>query len=661
MTLGFMGENMLLFEPYKIGNLELMNRIIMAPVSTNLEEDGFVGDRMIRFYEERAKGATGLITIGDGIIDAPIGNNVKESLLIDDDKYIPALRKLTEKLKQHGSKTALQISHSGRRGGRVSKKGHLDVTRGLIPVAPSAIAHPVTGQVVPRELTREEIREIVKKFGEASRRTVEAGFDAIGLHCAHMYLCGQFLSPWSNQRQDEYGKDFEGRMRFVLEVVHEIKAVTGKEYPLIVRMNGEEPDGGNSLDEIQEIARRLEKAGVDAIHVSVGFGAPAKIRGLLPSVTPMRAPHGCIVPLAENIKKAVTIPVVAVNKLGDIHLAEQVLQEKKADLISMGRPLIADPYLPDKGVKGAFKDIRPCISCSQGCLQNVLEKDAPIACSINAAAGREEETEIIRAKITKTVLILGAGPAGLQAAETAAMRGHRVVLLDKAQQMGGQLLMACRPPGKGDIEPFKDHLVYRVKKLGVEIILNETVSPELLERINPDAAIIATGSAPVIPSIPGLSEVTFLTSDQVLQGSEFDGKRVVVIGGGSVGCEVAELLCEQQKKVTVIEILDDVARDMDKINKLPLIMSLEDHGVRLMTKTRVESVTEEGVWTDCLGEKELVAYDALIVAVGRKPRKEQMTEIIRDKVKEVFEVGDGCEPRGILDAVREGFDAATKI
>jgi pyruvate/2-oxoglutarate dehydrogenase complex dihydrolipoamide dehydrogenase (E3) component len=236
-----------------------------------------------------------------------------------------------------------------------------------------------------------------------------------------------------------------------------------------------------------------------------------------------------------------------------------------------------------------------------------------------------------------------------------------VILLDKAQQMGGQLLMACRPPGKGDIAPFTDHLVYRVKKLGVEIILNETVSPELLERINPDAAIIATGSAPVIPSIPGLSEVTFLTSDQVLQGSEFDGKRVVIIGGGSVGCEVAELLCEQQKKVTVIEILDDVARDMDKINKLPLIMSLEDHGVRLMTKTRVASVTEEGVWTDCLGEKELVEYDALVISVGRKPRKVQVTEIIRDKVKEVFVVGDGCEPRGILDAVREGFDAATKI
>jgi len=652
---------MLLFEPYVIGNLELINRIIMAPISTNLEEGGFVGERMIRFFEERAKGAVGLITIGDGIVDSPLGNNVKESLPIDDDKYIPYLRKLTEKLKRHGSKTALQISHAGRRGGRVSGKGYLDVTRGLIPVAPSAIAHPVTGQVVPRELTREEIREIVKKFGEASRRAIEAGFDAIGLHCAHMYLCGQFLSPWANQRLDEYGRDFEGRLKFVLEVVAQIKSVTGQDYPLIVRMNGEEPEGGNSLDEIQEIAGRLEKAGVDAIHVSVGFGAPAKIRGLLPSVSPMRARHGCIVHLAENIKKAVSIPVVAVNKLGDIQLAEQVLQERKADLIAMGRPLVADPYLPSKGMKGAFKDIRPCISCCQGCLQNVLEKDTPISCSINAAAGREEETAVVPAKTIKIVLILGAGPAGLQAAETAAMRGHTVFLLDRAQELGGQLLMASKPPGKGDIEPFTAYLKRRVKKLGVEILLGEMVSPGVLKQINPDAVIIAIGSTPVIPSIPGLSEEKFLTADQVLQGLKIDGKRVVIIGGGSVGCEVAELLCEQQKEVTIVEILDDVARDMDKINKLPLIMSLEDYGVRIMTKTKVESVTEEGVWTDCLGERELVEYDALIVAVGRQPKTEQMEKVIRDKVKEVFVVGDGSEPGGILEAVHGGFEAAVKI
>jgi NADPH-dependent 2,4-dienoyl-CoA reductase/sulfur reductase-like enzyme len=294
-------------------------------------------------------------------------------------------------------------------------------------------------------------------------------------------------------------------------------------------------------------------------------------------------------------------------------------------------------------------------------LQNVLEKDAPIACSINAAAGREKEAVLAPAQQKKTVLVLGAGPAGLQAAETAAMRGHRVVLIDRASQMGGQLIMACKPPGKKSIAPFTDYLVNRVNELGIEVILNKTLSSELLERIGPDAVIIATGSTSVIPSIPGLSETAFLTSDQVLQGMSVEGDRVVVIGGGSVGCEVAELLCEQKKEVTIIEVLDDVARDMDKINKLPLIMSLEDHGVRLMTKTKVASIAEEGVLTDCLGTEELVKYDSLVVAVGRSPEIDPMVDIIKDKVKEVFVVGDGREPRGILDAVREGFDAAIKI
>lgn len=653
---------MKLFESFRIGSLELKNRIVMAPMSCNLCKDGFVTERMVRFFEERAKGGVGLITIGDGIVDTPLGNNVKESTAIDDDLYIPYLRKLTQAVKANGAKTCLQLSHAGRRAGRISKEGYLDITKGLIPVAPSSIPHPVVGQVVPKELTQGEIKKIIEKFGEASRRAIEAGFDAIGLHCAHMYLCGQFLSPWANQRADEYGADFEGRLKFVLEVIERIKREVGKTYPLIVRMNGEEPPGGNSLGEIQEIARRFEKAGVDAIHVSVGFGAPTKTPGLIPSVTPMRASAGCIVHLAENIKRVVSIPVIAVNKLGDISLAENVLQEGRTDLIALGRPLIADPSLPLKAAEGRFDEIRPCIYCCKGCLQNVLEKDAPVACSVNPVAGREmEEGPILPAEKKKKVFIIGGGPAGMQAALTAAMRGHQIYLVEKAKQLGGLLPLASRPPGKGDIEPFKRYLINVIERSGVQVELGREVTPERISEIHPDIAILATGSHHILPNIPGLQNRKAFTVKEILEGSQIEGKKILIIGGGQVGCEVAEFLSEQGKKVTIVEILEDIARDMDRINRLPLIMSLENHGVRIMKETEVSSITDQGVWVNCFGERSFLPIDQIVIAVGAEPRSEEVEERMKEKVPEVYWIGDKVKARGILEAVQDGYEIAKKI
>ena len=640
--------------------MELKNRIVMAPMSCNLTEGGFVTEQMVRFFEERAKGGVGLIMIGDGIVDTPVGNNVKESIAIDDDKFIPPLRKLTEAVKAHGAKILMQLSHGGRRAGRVSKAGYLDVTRGRMPVAPSSIPHPVPGQVVPRELTREEIREIVKQFESASRRAIEAGFDGIGLHCAHMYLCGQFLSPWSNKRVDEYGRDLKGRLKFVLEIICRIREEIGERYPLIIRMNGQEPEGGNSLKEIQEIARQFEKAGVDVIHVSTGFGAPTKTPGLIPPIAPMRAPAGCIVHLAENIKRVISIPVIAVNKLGDVFFAEQVLQECRADLVAMGRPLIADPYLPVKGVEGRFDEIRPCIYCCR-CLENVLEKDVPVACSINPMAVQAIKIPMNSARKKKRVLVVGAGPAGMQAAVTAAIRGHEVYLVEKKEYMGGQLLLASKPPGKKDIEPFRKYLINQVIKATVQVKLGKDVTPEWLNQIRPDVAVLATGSHPIIPNIKGLTQTKTFTARMILEGSEIVETRIIVVGGGQVGCEVAELLSQQGKDVTIVEILDDIARDMDRINRLSLVMALEDLGVRIITKTRVESVTDQGVWVDCLGEKELIPTDEIVITVGSKPRSEDVDKILRDKVVEVYLIGDKVKAGGILNAVRDGFDVAMKI
>jgi len=651
---------MKLFEPFRIGSLEIKNRLVMAPMSCNLCKDGFVTERMIRFFEERAKGGVGLITIGDGIVDTPLGNNVKESTAIDDDKYIPQLRKLTNAVKPYGAKICLQLSHAGRRAGRVSKEGYLDITKGLIPVAPSSIPHPVMGQVVPKELSQEEIEEIVEKFGLASRRAIEAGFDAIGLHCAHMYLCGQFLSPWANKRTDEYGRDFEGRLRFVQEVVERIRKKIGQDYPIIVRMNGQEPNGGNSSEEIRRIAQRFEEIGVDAIHVSVGFGAPIKIPGFLPSVTPMRAPDGCIVPLAEGIKKAVSIPVIAVNKIGDIDLAERILKEGKADLIAMGRPLIADPYLPLKGMEGRKEEIVPCIFCCQGCIQNVLDRDEPIACTVNPLAAREEEIRVAKATPRKNVTVIGGGPGGLMAAKVLAERGHKVFLYEKEPELGGQLKVASIPPGKKDILKLRHYLIGEIKRSGVEIHSGEEVDSDLIEKLKPDGLVIAVGGIPILPSIPGLEMDHVVLAKDVLLEKAKVGDSVVIIGGGQVGLEVAEYLAKNGKKVMVVEILDELARGMPSIAKLPLLCRLEELGVRIWTKAETKEIKGKEVIVKYKGSEKRVGADTVIIAVGSGPNH-QLFEKIKGKVSEVFIIGDSLKPRRILEAIAEGFETAVKI
>ncbi len=649
---------MKLFEPCRLGEVELPNRIAMAPMSLNLCEDGFVTDRMIRFFEERAAGGAGLIVVGDGIVESPRGNNVRESTAIDDDRYVPALRRLTRAVKAHGAKIALQLSHGGRRAGRLSKAGFLGVTRGALPVAPSAVAHPVPGFVVPKELTPGEIREIVAKFGAAARRAMKAGFDIVGLHCAHMYLCGEFLSPWANRRSDAYGGDLDRRYRFVGETLEAIRAGAGPGVPILARMNGEEPAGGNTLPEIAEIARKLERQGVAAISVSVGFGAPIREPGFIPSVAPSRSPEGCVVPLAENIKRAVSIPVMVSNRIVTLDFAERLLAEGKADLIGLGRPLIADPRLPAKGRDGRREEIVPCIYCCQGCIQNVLEHDAPVACTVNPRAGREREADAAPPGRAKRVAVVGGGPGGLTAALVLARRGHRVTLYEKRPELGGQLLLASRPPGKEDVRRIARYLVAAVRRAGVDVRTGAEPGPDELR--GADAVVVAVGGVPVVPDLPGAARPHVTTAVDLLRGPIPAGAAAVVIGGGQVGAEVAELLAENGKMVTVLEQCGEIARGMVGIAKLPLLRRLEELGVAVWTNAEVLGIGERAVTVRHRGERKTVPAETVVIAVGARANA-ALYESLEGVVPVRHLVGDSRAPKGFLEAIRDAHDACSSI
>lgn len=644
-----------LFEPCRVGKLDLPNRIVMPPMTTHLGKGGFATEAMVAYYSERARGGAGLIMVEDADVDSPTGHHSHDPMLINDDKYLPNLHRLSQAIKAGGAKAGLNINHGGRRSGRLVD-GKLLITQGKLPVAPSAIAHPVPGYVVPRELSLDEIEELENKFAQAARRVREAGFDVVCVHAAHMYLISQFLSPISNQRQDIYGRDLDGRLRFLLEIIRKVKEKVGRDYPLMVRINGEDPiEGGLTVEDAKEISHRLEAAGVNCVSVSAGAG-PLFGRKSTTAVSPARQGLACLAHLAVTIKQRVSIPVMTTNRIVTPRLAEEILEAGKADLIGVGRGLLADPEWPKKAKEGREDDIRFCIGCMH-CYGGAFATGS-IRCAVNARAGHETERNIISAAKPKTVFIAGGGPAGLEAARVAAVRGHKVRLFEK-EKVGGQLNLACAPPGKAEMKLFLDFEQSQLNQLGVRIESRE-LTPEVVKQGKPDAVIVACGARPVVPALPGIEASNVFTAWQVLKGDVVPQREVVILGGGQVGAETAEYLAERGHQVTIVEMLDVIATDMDTNTRQLLLFSLADLGVKILTRTTAKKVAERGILVEHRGKERLIKADSVVLALGAQPNRELANQLKKLEI-ELYAVGDCVEVRKLPNAVEEGFKAGLQV
>jgi NADPH-dependent 2,4-dienoyl-CoA reductase/sulfur reductase-like enzyme len=509
--------------------------------------------------------------------------------------------------------------------------------------------------VVPRTLKIAEIEELVEAFGRAARRARAAGFDAILIHAAHGYLIHQFLSPLSNARLDRYGRDMAGRTRFLREVVLRCREVVGKDYPLMARICGSDfLPGGITLKESVKTAQKLEEWGVKAVHVSAGTHDSVEME-----IQPMTIPRGCLVYLAEAVKKAVQVPVAAVGRIVEPGMAQDILQQGKADLITLGRALLADPEFPKKAREGRNSEIRPCIGCLQGCRDH-LYQGLPITCLVNPQAGREAESGISPAATRKKVFIIGGGPGGLEAARVAALRGHEVTLAEREDHLGGQFHIASLPESKEEIRAYLAYLTGQVERLGVRVQLNRAVSPEDLRTLKADAVILAAGGTPVKPAIPGIDRARVMTAWEALVRPDKAGEQVVVIGGGSVGAETAEFLLGQYKDVTLVEMLPEIAGDAEKVNRKVLLRSLGEKGAKIRILTRAVAILPEGVEVEFAGQREILPADTVVLATGVRPN-DDLAEALRKTGAEFHQIGDCRQPRKALDAIHEGFQTALKI
>jgi len=661
-----------LFEKAYIGSMELRNRIIMPAIGLNYTDNDSVNQRMMDFFVERAKGGVGLVISAGGYIE-PRAKSMPTLLSIADDEFIPGLRDLTGSVHKHGAKIAIQVYH----GGKYVPSSLIDTQ----PVSASAVISNLTGEM-PRELTIPEIEEIVVFFAKAVRRAKEAGFDTIEFNCCSGYLIREFLSPISNKRVDQYGGDIENRLRFLLEIIEETRREVGEDYPLICRISADEfLDGGNTLTEGKVIARELERAGVNAISVT-GGGHETDV-----PLTTGFVPHGAFLYLAGGIKEEIGIPVVASGRINDPAFAEKILDDGTADFVAIGRPLLTDPEFPNKAREEKYAEIRKCVACHQGCFDNVFSAK-PVTCMLNPSVGREKEFEIRPTDRKKKVMVVGGGPGGMEAARVLALRGHDVSLYESKETLGGQLNLAAVPPGKEEFANIIDYMYGQLKNLGVKVFLGQSVSHSIVEEAAPDAVLVSTGVLPAVSDIRGVDGKNVYTANEVLTGKAEIGRKIVIIGGGAIGCETALYLAmkgtttpdaavflssygaldpesamnltRKGKDITIVEMLKKVGKDVGKTSLWVMRKRLKDQGVKIVTEARVEEITKEGVRIEKGNSRTILEADTVVLAVGAKSNN-KLYEELQGKVQELYAIGDCKEPRKAMDAIYEGAVIGRKI
>lgn len=638
-----------MFKPINIGVVTVPNRFVVPPMGNNFANtDGSMSERSAAYYEARAKGGFGLITIESTVVYKEAKGGPRKPCLFSDE-VVPSFKRVADACHAYGAKVSIQLQHAG-------PEGNSKLT-GYPLKAASAIA-PSAGREIPEAMPTEEVYRLIECYGDAARRAQLAGIDMVEVHCAHGYLVSTFISARTNKRTDEFGGCFENRMRLPRLIIENIRKKTGGNMPILCRINArDEGDGGVDVHDAAAIAAYLEQVcGVDAIHVTRSIHIHDEFMWA-PNIT-----HGGFnAELGAEIKRAVSVPVILVGRFTEPQYAELLVKQGRADLIAFGRQSIADPELPNKARNGQLEKLTPCIACLLGCVPNMLQ-GRPITCAMNPCAGREAELK--PAEVRKNVVVIGGGPGGMYAARLCALRGHRVTLLEKDAELGGHFLVASYPPGKGEISGAIRSFIVNCREAGVDIRTGTEATPELVASLKPDAIIIATGSVPLRLPIPGLDSCGCSTAEDVLTGKADTGKRVLVVGGGMVGCECVEFLTEREHIVDMVEMKPVIGEDIVPEARKYIMANLEKHKVTQRVNARVKQFYADGVdFTDTVtGEDAAMrGYDSVVLAMGYRSNN-TLEEQLKDLAPQVIVIGEARQaPGNSMEATGDALNAALAI